>query len=702
MSVHQWQFFRSGGFDQVRLDRISDWQNLDSLDQKLWAALACPTRGLELDARTLAYLDADGDQRVRVPEVLAAVRWALSVLKEPEVLLHGEELPLGAIDNQTEEGARLLVSARGILANLDLPGDALRVADTADLTALFPPHRPNGDGIVPAALATEPQVKQLIEDILATLGGATDRSGEAGVTQAGLDTFVQETETYVAWAEEASPELAPFGEDTAAFAAALAPMRAKIDDYFVRCDLASYDARAEAALNGSDADLAALGAQLLDGGSAASAALPLARIEGGRALPLGAGVNPAWQAGLTALIPALSALSGEEDSLDQATWSRFKAALEPFVCWQAAEPVTAVTALGLDRLKKLLAEPSVPALAALIAEDIEHAQAAAEMVSVDKLVRYQRYLRVLLNNFVNFRDFFARKGKAVFQNGTLYLDGRTFDLVVRVQDAAKHAALAGLSRAYLLYCDCARPGTQEKITVVAAVTAGHSGTLMVGRNGIYYDCAGQDWDATITRMVTNPISVAEAFYSPYRRLAQMLSEQAQKLAATKDKTAHDQTLAGVSHTTGGLLPPAKPAPPAPFDVARFAGIFAAIGLAVGAIGTALAAVVTGLLKLSWWQMPLAFLGAVLSISGPSMVMAWFKLRQRNLGPILDANGWAVNTMARINIPFGTALTSLAVLPPGAERALVDPYADERSRWPWVLLALGVLGAFWVGYRRGWF
>jgi len=90
-------------------------------------------------------------------------------------------------------------------------------------------------------------------------------------------------------------------------------------------------------------------------------------------------------------------------------------------------------------------------------------------------------------------------------------------------------------------------------------------------------------------------------------------------------------------------------------------------------------------------MPLALAGAVLTLSGPSMVMAWFKLRQRNLGPILDANGWAVNTLARINIPFGTALTSLAALPPGADRAMVDPYADRRARWPWVLLAVALLG-----------
>jgi hypothetical protein len=61
-----------------------------------------------------------------------------------------------------------------------------------------------------------------------------------------------------------------------------------------------------------------------------------------------------------------------------------------------------------------------------------------------------------------------------------------------------------------------------------------------------------------------------------------------------------------------------------------------------------------------------------------MVIAWLKLRQRNLGPILEGNGWAVNGRVKINIPFGTALTDMAVLPPGSKRSLEDPYEDKEA------------------------
>ena len=78
--AHNWRFIRYGGFDQVFIDRVEDLENLPELDQKLWAALACPTRGLEMDNRTLDYIDIDKDGRIRAPELLEAVRWSLSLL----------------------------------------------------------------------------------------------------------------------------------------------------------------------------------------------------------------------------------------------------------------------------------------------------------------------------------------------------------------------------------------------------------------------------------------------------------------------------------------------------------------------------------------------------------------------------------------------------------------------------------------------
>ena len=127
LSGHKWRFFRVGGFDQVRVDSGEDLRALDQLDQKLWLALSCPTRGLEFDARTLDLIDTDRDGRIRVPEVLAAVRWMCEVLKDPaDIIDPAAALPLDAINDALPAGRG---SAGVRPADPGQPGQARRHGD---------------------------------------------------------------------------------------------------------------------------------------------------------------------------------------------------------------------------------------------------------------------------------------------------------------------------------------------------------------------------------------------------------------------------------------------------------------------------------------------------------------------------------------------------------------------------------------------
>lgn len=611
-----WRFFRAGGFDQVRLDTAAELLNIGQLDQKLWVALSCPVQGIEFDARTLSFVDSDGDGQVRAPELIAAVQWAGERLQDPEVLVARlPGVPLTAIRADDEEGAVIVAAARELLADLGSSEDMITVEAA--------------------------------------------RAAQARHAQRAL----------AAW-EAAGASARPLGEATAVAHAALAEVAEKVEDWFVRCRLAAYDERAGTALNAADATLAALGAATLRTDTEGVAALPLARVHPGAALPLSSGLNPAWAARMAALRDAaVQPLLGERALLTEADWQTVKDKLAPYAAWLAARPDMAAEGEGIRQL--------------------------------EKLAHYVRDLQTLANNFVAFRDFYTRQGKASFQVGTLYLDSRSAELCVAVNDAGRHAALATLARICLVYCDCVRGS--EKLSVAAAFTAGDSDQLMVGRNGVFYDRQGRDWNATITKIVEHPISLRQAFWSPYKRLARFVGEQLQKIAASKAKASDDKLTAaavdsGKKVGTVAAAPATPPPPPAPFDVAKFAGIFAAIGLALGAIGSALAAVLSGFFSLVWWQWPIAIAGLVLVISGPAVILAWFKLRSRNLGPILDANGWAINARAKINIPFGTSLTQLAQLPAHAERALTDPYAEKKKPWGLYLflVAVALFAAFaWV-------
>jgi hypothetical protein len=602
---HTWRFFRAGGFDQPRIDTPADLLAIDGLDQKLWVALSCPVAGSEFDRRTLELIDSDGDGHIRAPELIAAMQWAGGRLADPAALA-GSGLALAAIRTDDAEGEAIAAAARAVLA--DAGGETVAVEAASAAQARF------------------------------------------------ADKAV------AAW-EAAGAAAKPLGEATAAAYEAFAAVAAKIDDFFTRCRLAAFDERAAALLNASEDALKALAAGALAPDSDAVAALPIAKVGAGDtvALPLGAGVNPAWAGAVAALRDqAVAPLLGARDALTETEWQALKDRLAPYAAWLAAKPDAAAMGDGV--------------------------------LALERLARYCRDLMKLANNFVAFKDFYTHQPgtqlRAMFQIGTLYLDGRACELVVAVNDAGKHAALASLSRLCLVYCDCKRGA--ETQTIAAAFTAGDSDQLMVGRNGVFYDRQGRDWDATIAKIVDHPISLRQAFWSPYKKLARMVAEQLQKIAVSKAGAVEAKLAQAAAAGADKVAAPPAKAAPTPFDVGKFAGIFAAIGLAVGALGTALASVVTGLLGLKWWQLPLALAGLLLVVSGPAVAVAWFKLRARNLGPLLDANGWAVNARARINIPFGTSLTQLAALPANAERSLIDPYAEKQAPWKAIIVGLFVL------------
>jgi hypothetical protein len=685
-----WKFFRAGGFDQVKLESGADLAHLDQLDQKLWVALACPTHGLEIDSQTLGWIDTDKDGRVRPPEVIAAAKWATGILKNPDILLAASAaLPLDAINDSTKGGKEILATAKQILAGIGKKDAAvITVDDIADMEKAFAATKFNGDGIVPADVASDDATKAAIADIITCMGGEADISGKPGLNQQKLDAFFTEAEAYSKWWKQAEADktIMPLGAATGSASVAMNAIAAKVNDFFARARLAAFDARALPALNRQAWDYMPLLEKDLSANAAEFSGFPLAQVAPGTPLPLVDGVNPAWAAAMAELkTSAVKPLLGDKDSLTEADWNALQAKLGPFQKQSAGAIGLNVEKLGLARVREILAGKFKEDITTLIAQD---ASMAAQANTI-RLVRYNRDLYRLCVNFVNFKDFYSREQPATFQAGRLYLDQRSCDLCLTVEDAAKHAALAGLAGAYLAYLDCTRKATGEKRNIVAVFSQGDDGNLMVGRNGVFYDRKGNDFDATITQIISNPISIRQAFWTPYKKLTRFIEEQVAKRAAAANTaaTANLQTSATSTATRGG-------AAPTKIDT----GTLAAIGLVLTTLLSALSLIFSKIFNLSPWQIPLVVLGIILAISAPSVVMAWLKLRLRNLGPILDANGWAVNARAKLSVPFGASLTQMATLPPGSQRDLRDPYRAKSQIAEIVvaivLIVIVILGITW--------
>ena len=699
---YKWQFENIGGCSRVKISSGQDIAHLDELDTKMWTVLSCPIKGLEIDEKSLKYMDFDADGKIRVNDVVGVSKWITGVLKNPDLLLEGKDtVSLEAINVETEEGLKLSKAAKQILANLGKEETNISLTDTADITAIFAKTRFNGDGVITPASSEDADEISAITSAVAKTGGTLDRSGVQGVTAPQIEQFYTDLKAYSDWCAAEVP--APFGDQTDAVIAAYQALDAKMKDFFMRNKLASFSPDSTLALDVQTSRIEAISAENLSTKSEEIAAYPIARITGKATLDLTAPINPAWAAQFKVLQGV--AIAADKKTLSEEDWAAIGAQFAAYTTWKASKAGATVEDLTIDVVNALLKQDKKQALLDLVAQDAAYKEESDNIEMVDKFLHIFRDFYRLLRNFITFHDFYNKDKTvgSIFQSGTLIIDQRACRLCMKVENMGAHNATAATSGMFLVYCDCTTKTSPAKLQIVAAVTVGEIGSLIVGKNAVYYDNAGVEWDAVITKVVDNPISVLQAFWSPYRRMATAVENLINKSAAEKDNKMMADATAKINAApttlpatpTEGANAAAKPAAAPPFDIAKFAGIFAAIGMAVGMIGTALVTLAKGLWELSWWQLVLVFLGILLLISGPAMVLAWLKLRRRNIAPILNANGWAVNAASKISIPFGETLTDMAKYP---KMKLKDPYAKKgMPAWAKVLITLLILaaaGAVW--------
>ena len=700
---YDWTFENIGGSTRVKITSGEDIAHLEELDPKMWTVLSCPVSGLEIDEKSLRFVDCDSDGRIRVNDIIKTAKWITSVVKNPDIILEGSDrMNIDEFNDGNPEGKKLQCSSRQILRNLGKEEKEISLSDTADIAAIFAKTRFNGDGIITEASSDDADDKAAISAAIATMGSVTDRSGAPGVDASMIEGFYKNLADYSAWLDAAVE--APYGADTEKAMAAYNALDAKVKDFFLRSRLAKFSPASASALDIQTSSIEAISSQNLTAKTEEIASYPLAHIDGKSEIYLSAGINPAWAADFAELVRI--AVAPEKKVLTEEDWKAIGQSFAAYSGWKAAKAGAAVESLGADKVKELLAKDRKAALLDLVAQDAALKEESDNIENVDKFLYILRDFGRLLRNFVTFQDFYDkdRSKLAVFQCGTLIIDQRACHFCMKVADMGKHGTMAASSGMFLIYCDCTTKDKAGKLQIVAAMTVGDIGDLVVGKNAIYYDNDGVEWDAVITKIIDNPISISQAFWSPYRRMATAIENLINKNAAEKDakimKEATDKINAAPAKA------PAEGAAKAeaqPFDIGKFAGIFAALGMAVGMIGAALASLAKGIIALTWWQLILSFAGIILVISGPAMVMAWMKLRRRNIAPLLNANGWAINASSKISIMFGETLTDIARFP---KLQLKDPYAKKGiAPWKrWTISAaclIVVLAVLWLCNLFAW-
>ena len=344
--------------------------------------------------------------------------------------------------------------------------------------------------------------------------------------------------------------------------------------------------------------------------------MPLVTDEPDKELPLREHLNPkhleaVLDFGEKCVKPVFGA---DKATLTRMEWKAVKAKFAPYRAWVAEKPVMS------PKSKDGLLEE-------------------------ERFLRYKLHLGELLENYATM-DRLYKSDTAIFQTGVLRIDAREMNLCFHVDSEAAHSALVDKSNCCVIYLKLVRPSEKAERLVCAVVTAGKVGTLYVGRNGVFYDRDGKDWEAVITKVVENQVSLSEAFWAPWKKIGDGVAGMVKKFIGDKQAKATESVQKGTESTQAGG--------------AAMASSVAAIGIGIGMVGSAAAAVVSAVKGLRpWWMFFVALAAVVLVVSVPSMVLAYFKLRKRDLGAILNASGWAINRPMRFSMKRARGFTKCA-------------------------------------------
>lgn len=677
---HTWNFFRAGSVEQVLLESNEDLIHLKELDQKLWMVLSMPCTHVNFEEKTLRLLDTDNDGFIRPPEILEAVDFICSALKNPSIIFEeGSSISLDNIkDKKLYKSASFLLKALGKSQVKTISYEDSHKRSEAFTNLIF-----NGDGNLELTAIENKNLQDIVIDILSLINKLSKEDSElidSFINREMIEGFSNALKDHLDWknnfislAEENKLQVKDSKEIIAILKTHL-DVKEKIDDYFLRCEFARFDKRTETILQRNENELEEVTKLLLNQHKEVLEGFPIAQINSKAELKLNE-INPLWKTKIDLfkehIYKAFFSHNAETSILKENDWKIISKNFSSLINLYEEKASSPFVEFSDNRLEEIYSQ--IDEIFNLIAKDEAHAEERCLVDLVAKLMRYRRDLGKILKNFINFEDFYNSK-LATFQAGSLYIDGRVCHLCIEIADEEKHAPLAALSGAFLLYCDIRRADEKPK-KMLAMVSAGDNETLLVGRNGVFYDRKGRDWQAQVRRIISAPISVGQAFWQPYKKLYRIIEDQIIKSSqkGEADMTAKLTQGDGILQTLSNGQASTDPKARKKLDL----GAIALIGTAIGGISALVSAFFQSLFSLGFW-LPLGLLSIILLISGPSMLLASMKLKKRNLGPILDANGWAINIMARINIPFGTSLTELSSPPPGSLIRTKDPFKIKKA------------------------
>ena len=669
-------FRRFGPARHLRIETAEHLAAVGDLDEAHWVAVGAPVNSLNCDAGFLALVDTDHNGRIMCFEVRQAVTWLMEHLRDTSGLVEASSsLALDAINTDAPEGGQIHDSARMILHRLGAEGaDAVTIDQVRQVKAMVEKHPVSEAGVVLGEATDDVEVRQFIADVIECVGGADHPSGKVGIDRREMEDFLVQAQVYLDWQDQrriprgqTTSAIMPLGERTCEAYALYAALRDKIDQYLAQCEAAAFDARAAERIAISDAELQNVDLSNPEAIRAFMAASPLARPRVDQVLAFDEPINPFYFNRMVGLRTEViePALGRDTGALTEKAWRKVKAFFAAHDRWLAAKAGQDVEALGNAKLKRYLEPRFREAVGRLIAESTQTAFVLGNIRLTEKLLLFQRHLLELANNFVSFPHLYDPNRRAMFEMGTLIMDGRHFEFCLLAADRAAHAKVAATGNMCVLYVEVT-PAGAGPFEIAVPVTAGGLGNLCVGKRGLFRGIDGAEADARVLQIIDNPISICEAVFSPFRRLGRALTGKIEAITAKAEKTLDSEAAAVAAPPQADK--PAADAPAASNRGLLAGGLLMGGSVAIAALTSAAAYIAKTLSGVETYKILIGMAAAVLAVMLPTSLVAIMKLRRRDLSALLEGSGWAVNARMRLRFRQARFFTSRPPLPRGARGA----------------------------------
>lgn len=662
-----------GTAPHLRIKSTEDLRHALALDEAHWVAVSAPVETLFFDPVFLKLLDADGDARVTCDDVKRAINWTLAVFTDYTSLDQGVDiLTLAAVNPADPDGGKVRNAAKKILNQAgDGDGD-LDLAAVRKIKAEAEARPVSEWGVIlPEAAADDEVLKTFIVDALNTVGGALHPSGANGIDEKKLTEFMDEGKAFLEWvsrghlpADGKSTEIMPLGGSTPEVYGVFCDIRGKLDQFFAQCEAASLDERfvqrmgwQESELRELDFDDPAVIENVL-------AKAPLAKANADRLLSLDESVNPYYVPKIDRFFQDVvrPVLGRDTRSLTALQWGEIKGFFSPHQAWIDARVGDRVASLGEEKWGNYLAADYPRSVSELIAESARAGVMLDGVRLVEKAILFQSLLITFVNNFISFPHLYDIHRRAIFEMGTLVIDGRRFNMAVKVTNRAEHTKVAKDSGMFVLYVELTDEPALEKQEVSVPVTSGTCGNLRVGKRGIFYDIQGREKNARIVEIIDNPISFSEALSAPFKKIGRILTGKIESWSSGADKNFEKQTTSALTQ----LAAPPQPAAAQPGTMTTAGGMMMGGGVALAALGSAAAYITKTLSEINPWAILWGILGALAVVFVPLAIVAYLKLNRRDLSSILEGSGWAINACMRLTRSQGLYFTQRPPYPKNAK------------------------------------